>query len=190
MSYEKNIDLDDPQALIDAVPTSAFGHLVDGLNAVGSLLIAAVMLLMCSDVLMRNLVNRPIDGVAEMVAASIVVIVFLQLPSTLRHGRMSRADLFIDPFITRRPAAGLGLRALFSLVGVFACGVIAYASWPPLARAWTNSEFLGIEGVFTFPTWPMRGVVVLGAVLAAVQYVLLAWRDGADAMAVAGGAQP
>ena len=177
MSYETNVDLEAAPAAPDAAPQSTFGMLIDGLNAIGSLLIGAVMLLMCADVLLRNLVNKPIDGVAEMVAASIVVIVFLQLPSTLRHGRMSRADLFIDPFVQRRPRAGRRLRALYSLAGVFACGLIAYASAPPLLRAWTNSEFLGIEGVFTFPTWPMRGVVVLGAVLAALQYLLLAWQD-------------
>ena len=83
------------------------------------------MVLMCADVLLRNLLNHPIDGVAELVATSIIIIVFLQLPATLRHGRMSRADLFIDPFLQRRPAAGRVLRALFSLVGIFACGVIA-----------------------------------------------------------------
>lgn len=176
MSYEANVDLEAAPAAASA-PSSPFGHLVDGLNAVGSLLIAAVMLLMCADVLMRNIVNQPIDGVAEMVAMSIVVIVFLQLPGTLRHGRMSRADLFIDPFVARRPAAGKRLRALYSLVGIFACGLIAYASWPPLLRAWNNDEFLGIEGVFTFPMWPMRAVVILGSVLAAVQYALLAWQD-------------
>lgn len=163
-------------------PSSAFGWLVDGLNAVGSVVIGAVMVLMCADVLLRNLANRPIDGVAEMVAASIIVIVFLQLPSALRHGRMTRADLFIDPFVMRRPRGGRLLRGVYSLVGTFACSVIAYASWPAFVRSWTNNEFLGIEGVFTFPTWPMRGVVILGAALAAVQYLLMAAQDARDAI--------
>lgn len=155
----------------------ALGRIVDSLNAIGSLVIGIVMVLMCADVVLRNLANQPIDGVAELVATSIIVIVFLQLPATLRHGRMARADLFIDPFVARRPRAGRMLRAMFSLAGVFACSVIAYATWPLLARAWTDAEYLGVQGVFTFPTWPMRGVVVLGATLAAVQYLLLAWRD-------------
>lgn len=180
MSYEANTDLE--AAPPPAAPSSLFGWLVDGLNAAGSAVIAIVMLLMCADVLLRNLLNHPLDGVAELVATSIVVIVFLQLPGTLRHGRMSRADLFIDPFIQRRPRAGKRLRALFSLAGVFACGVIAYATWPLLARAWGDSEFFGVEGVFTFPTWPMRAVVLLGAVLAALQYVLLAKQDWREAM--------
>lgn len=175
MSYEANTDLE--AAPPPTASNSLFGRLVDGLNAAGSVVIAAVMLLMCADVLMRNLFNQPLDGVAEMVAASIIIIVFLQLPSTLRHGRMSRADLFIDPFIQKRPVAGKRLRALFSLFGIFACGVIAYASWPLLTKAWMDSEFFGIEGVFTMPVWPMRAVVVLGAALAAIQYVLLFVQD-------------
>lgn len=180
MSYEANTDLEAAPA--PSAPASLFGRLVDGLNAAGSVVIGLVMLLMCADVLLRNLANHPLDGVAELVATSIVVIVFLQLPATLRHGRMSRADLFIDPFIQRRPRAGKRLRALFSLAGIFACGVIAYATWPLLARAWGDSEFFGVEGVFTFPTWPMRAVVLLGAVLAALQYLLLTvqdWREAA-----------
>lgn len=175
MSYEANTDLE--ATLIPSASTSLFGKLVDGLNAAGSVVIAAVMVLMCTDVLMRNLLNQPLDGVAEMVAASIIIIVFLQLPSTLRHGRMSRADLFIDPFIQKRPVAGRRLRAVFSLFGIFACGVIAYATWPLLAKAWLDSEFFGIEGVFTMPVWPMRAVVLLGAALAAIQYALLVIQD-------------
>lgn len=189
MSYEANTDLDEQPA--PSAPSSPFGHLVDGLNGLGSLVIAAVMLLMCADVFMRNAFNQPIDGVAEMVAVSIIIIVFLQLPGTLRHGRMSRADLFLDPFQTRRPRAGLRLRAVFSLFGIFACGIIAYATWPIAVRSWVNSEFLGIEGVFTFPTWPMRFVVVLGAALAAIQYALLAWHDvRASANAPTTGVEP
>ena len=178
MSYEANTNLEEAPA--SSVPSSPFGHLVDGLNGLGSIVIGLVMVLMCADVFMRNAFNRPIDGVAELVAASIIIIVFLQLPSTLRHGRMSRADLFIDPFLLKRPRAGLRLRALFSAFGVFACGVIAYATWPMLVTAWRNNEFSGIEGVFTFPTWPMALVVTLGGTLAAVQYALLTWQDLRD----------
>jgi TRAP-type C4-dicarboxylate transport system permease small subunit len=175
MSYEANTDLE--ESVLPNKPRSPLGYIIDGLNAVGSLIIAAIMLLMCADVLLRNLINRPIDGVAELVATSIIIIVFLQLPAVLRHGRMARADLFIDPFIQRSPKAGKRLRALFSLAGVVACAVIAYSTLPLLQRAWTESEYLGIEGIFTFPTWPMRVVVVLGAVLACLQYLLLAWQD-------------
>ena len=175
MSYELTTDLD--KATADAPAPSAFGRLIGALNAAGSLVIGAVMVLMCTDVLLRNAVNLPIGGVAELVATSIIVIVFLQLPATVREGRMSRADLFIDPLLQRRPRVGRRLRGLFSVAGIFACAVIAFASWPPLMRSFTEAEFLGVQGVFTFPLWPMRAVVVLGSTLAALQYLLLALAD-------------
>lgn len=181
MSHESFTDIESQGPAVAS--TSPFGRLIDGLNGLGSVVIAAVMVLMCADVLLRNLLNRPIDGVAELVATSIIVIVFLQLPATLRHGRMARADLFIDPWLARHPVSGRRLRAFFSLVGVFACGVIAYASVPLLLSAWSGDEYLGIEGVFSFPIWPMRATVVLGATLGAMQYALLALQDWKEAAA-------
>ena len=50
-----------------------------------------------------------------------------------------------------------------------------------LQKAWSGAEFLGVEGVFTFPIWPMRLVVIVGGVLATVQYALLAAQDWSDA---------
>ncbi|MFN7122580.1 MAG: TRAP transporter small permease, partial [Hydrogenophaga sp.] len=75
MSYEANTDLEAGPPPSGA-PTSPFGRLIDSLNAFGSVVIGLVMVLMVVDVLMRNLLNHPIDGVAELVATSIVVIVF------------------------------------------------------------------------------------------------------------------
>ncbi len=180
MSYETSTDPDAANAA-PARPDSWFGRAIDGLNAIGSVLIGVVMLMICADVARRNFLNQPIDGVTELVSVSIIMIVFLQLPATLRHGRMSRADLFLDPFLRRRPVGGRWLRGFYSLLGVFACGVIAYASWPGFVNAWTSNDFFGVQGVFTFPVWPMRGVVVLGAALACVQYALLVVEDWHDA---------
>lgn len=179
MSYEANTELDSGNAV--SAQNSLFGVIVDALNGLGSIVIALIMLLMCFDVFMRNALNQPIDGVAEMVAASIIVIVFLQLPATLRHGRMSRADIFLGPLLSKSPIAGKFLCSLLSLFGIFACCLIAYATWPLLTRAWNNNEFFGVEGLFTFPTWPMRLVVFCGSTLAAVQYMLMAWRDWHEA---------
>lgn len=170
MSYESNTDLE--AAGERRGRDSAFGYLVDGMNGLGSVLIFAVMALMVADVLMRDLFNAPIDGVAEMVAISIIAIVFLQLASTLRHGRMSRADLFIDGFALRHPRAGNVVQALFSLAGVFVCGVVFYATWPRFAKAWADNEFYGVQGVFTMPVWPLQLIVLAGCAVTAIQYLL------------------
>jgi TRAP-type mannitol/chloroaromatic compound transport system permease small subunit len=170
MSYERDADLESQAQ--GGPPASPFGRLVDGLNGAGSALIFAIMLLVVADVLARDLFSRPIDGVAELVAMSIVAIVFLQLGSTLRHGRMSRADLFIDGFRLRRPRAGSALQALFDLCGVAVCAIVGWASWPLLVKAWNGGEYVGIEGVFTAPTWPVKAIVVAGCAVTAIQYLL------------------
>jgi TRAP-type mannitol/chloroaromatic compound transport system permease small subunit len=138
---------------------------------------------MVADVLMRDFFNAPIDGVAEMVAISIIAIVFLQLGSTLRHGRMSRADLFIDGFTLRRPRLGNLLHVLFSLAGAFVCAVIFYATWPTFIKAWVDSEFYGVQGVFTMPTWPVKLIVLVGCAVTAIQYLLHALAHGRRAVA-------
>jgi TRAP-type mannitol/chloroaromatic compound transport system permease small subunit len=171
MSYESSTDLESPTEPRRG-PDSAFGYVVDGMNGLGSVLIFAVMALMVCDVLMRDFFNAPIDGVAEMVAISIIAIVFLQLGSTLRHGRMSRADLFIDGFTLRHPRPGNLIHVLFSLAGAFVCGVVFYATWPRFLKAWTDNEFYGVQGVFTMPTWPVQLIVLAGCAVTAMQYLL------------------
>lgn len=175
MMHQEN--LDGPLPVAPALPPNLFARVVDGMNGAGSLLIFAVMLLVGADVLSRNLFNAPIAGVAEMVAASIVAIMFLQLASALRHGRMPRADLFIDPLKARHPAAGHLLEALFMLAGAFACSIIVWATVPDFLRAWEDGEYFGIEGVFTFPTWPIGLIVLAGGALTTAQYLVCCAND-------------
>ena len=156
--------------LLGRIFDRAFGVAARSMNALGSLLILAVMILMCVDVLMRDLANRPINGVAELVAASIIVIVFLQLPNTVRQRRMVEADLFIVGFVERHPVAGHVLLASFAGLGAALMGVIFYATFPLFARAWRDDEFFGVQGMFTAPSWPIQFVVLLGAIFAALQY--------------------
>ena len=52
-----------------------FGRLVGGMNALGTVWIIGLMLLINSDILARGALNAPIAGVAELVSFSIVGIV-------------------------------------------------------------------------------------------------------------------
>ena len=69
------------------------------------------------------------------------------------------------------------LRALFGLAGAFVCSVLVDASWPKLVGAWQTSEFIGVEGIFTAPIWPMRLFVVAGSLLTALQYLVFVLED-------------
>ena len=142
------------------------------MNSVGTLWIFALMFLICADVAGRYLFNAPIKGAAEMVGYSIVAAVFLQMASTLRAGRFTRVEMLIEPLEARRPAAGHSFNAVYHLVGAAVFAVITWGTWPKLADAWANDEITGTPGVFVFLIWPFLAVVVLGAAVTAVEFLM------------------
>jgi C4-dicarboxylate transporter, DctM subunit len=132
------------------------------------------MFLICADVVGRYVFNAPIKGAAELVGYSIVAAVFLQLAATLHVGRFTRVELFIEPFGKKRPAAGQAFGVLFHLIGAAVFGIITWGTWPKLHDAWVNDEIAGTPGVFVFTIWPFLGVVVLGAALTCVEFLIQA----------------
>lgn len=153
------------------------GTLSEFLNALGSIWIFGLMCMMLADMGSRSLFNRPLAGVAEMAGLSIVGIVYLQLPSAVRSGRMTRADFLFDWFMRTSPRCAKALSGVYHLLGSTTMGILAYICLRPLLSAWTDSETMGTAGVFLVQTWPFRGILVLGSTLAAVCYLALAWRD-------------
>jgi TRAP-type C4-dicarboxylate transport system permease small subunit len=120
-----------------------FGGLVEGLNAIGTLCIFAVMILINSDIFGRFVFSSPVPGVKEMVELSIVGIVFLQLPHTLRVGRITRSDAAFKQLLLRFPRVAHFMSALYNLTGVLLAGLIVYGSVPRFARAWSDNHYIG-----------------------------------------------
>ncbi len=147
------------------------------MNALGTLWILALMVLINLDVTGRNLFAAPVRGVTEMVSISIVGIVFLQLADTLRTGRFTRADVLLDKLKRQSPQLCDALQALFHLVGLVLMAVILLASWAPLVEAVRIREYVGAVGDFQLPVWPVRLITLLGLLATAVCFLLLAWLD-------------
>ncbi len=152
-------------------------RLFRAMNALGTLWILALMVLINTDVIGRNLFAAPVRGVTEMVSLSIVGIVFLQLADTLRTGRFTRADILLDHLKRTRPAASDALQAVFHLVGLGLMLVILAASWEPLAQAVRIREYIGAVGDFQAPVWPVRLITLGGLGATAVCFALLAGLD-------------
>lgn len=151
------------------------------MNSVGTLWIFALMFLICADVAGRYLFSAPIKGAAEMVGYSIVTAVFLQMASTLRAGRFTRVEMLIEPLEARRPAAGHAFNAVYHLVGAAVFALITWGTWPKLADAWAYDEITGTPGVFVFLIWPFLAVIVLGAAVTGVEFLLQFVRSAARA---------
>ncbi|MCW0236583.1 MAG: TRAP transporter small permease [Ferrovibrio sp.] len=154
-----------------------FSRLLGAMNALGTVWIFLLMVLINADILGRELFSAPVRGTTELLSLSIVGIVFLQLGHTLMVGRMTRSDMVIENLLTLRPRIGRGLQGLFNLLGVLFLAVIFWGSIAPFKEAIEIGEYVGAAGDFTAPTWPIRLLILIGSAATGLQYLVMAWQD-------------
>lgn len=141
------------------------------LSVFGTLGIIAIMLLIVADILMRLAFAAPIMGVPEIVSMLILSIVFLQLPNSLAHGKITRADLLLDRLDVTRPKLRLILDGALHMVGAGVMAVLISAFYPLFLRSYERDEMVGTVGQFLAPIWPSYLVVLVGAVLMCAVFV-------------------
>ncbi len=164
------------------LPRRALDALISVFNAGGSAWIFCIMILLCADVLGRAAFNAPIDGVPLLIALSIVVIVFLQLPAAIRAGRLTRSDALLSRLLDRRPSIGLSLRAFYDGLGALVMGAVVFYTLPTFVKVWERDTFEGLEGDFALPSWPFKLLILFGATLCGVEF-LRAMAGGGRALA-------
>ena len=182
---DENTELEDRfvPSFSDAPYGAMLGSIAAAMSAVGTAAIGALMLLIVADVIGRNFLNLPITGVSEIAARSVVAIVFLQVPAAILQKRLTRADFLVRRIERASPRTVAYLEALFCLAGAIVFALILWASWPKLLDSWMTAEFFGVQGVWTIPTWPFRGITVLGsaiATLAALYRVVIEIRTAGE----------
>jgi TRAP-type C4-dicarboxylate transport system permease small subunit len=155
----------------------SFGTVTAALAAIGTVWILFLMIVIVADVVGRAFFQAPILGVAEAARFSIVAIVFLQLPQTLRGGNLTRAELLIDQLHRRTPRLAAAFELVFHLIGAAIFAVIVWTTWPLMTEAFANNDFYGSTGVVEIPTGPLKFIIMLGAAVMILQFLLFAWRD-------------
>ncbi|MFD1344113.1 TRAP transporter small permease subunit [Litorisediminicola beolgyonensis] len=170
MSEETAAQSDD--AFVPRFSEAPFGAVLGSvaavMSSVGTAWIGVLMALIVADVIGRNFLDAPITGVSEIAARSVVAIVFLQVAAAILQKRLTRADFLIRRLEGSSPKAVSLIETFFCLVGAAVFSLVLWASFPKFLDAWTTSEFFGVQGVFTIPTWPFRGITVLGSAVAAL----------------------
>lgn len=159
---------------------SGFNLLVSSMNALGTAWILALMLLINADAFGRTLFAAPIDAVIEMVELSLIGIVFLQLADATRRGRLTRSDGFFNLVLMHKPRFGRYMGAAFDLLGALFMAIIVYGSIPLLLDSIRNDYYVGNEGVFTAPVWPVKTIIVIGCIVTLMQFLVFVWRYLAD----------
>jgi TRAP-type C4-dicarboxylate transport system permease small subunit len=139
------------------------GTAVTSLNALGTMIIIALMVLICADVVGRNLLSTSLPGVIELAELGIVSLVFLQIADTLRSGKLMRSDVLINTIVARFPRIGAFMNLFFDATGAVLFYFIANGAFERFIDAWKGGFYLGNLGSFTAPTWPMVLCVSLGS---------------------------
>lgn len=133
------------------------------------------MFVILADVVGRAAFDAPILGVPEIVQFSIVGIVFLQLPQTLRAGGLTRSELLMRPLQRLSPRAAGVLQALYDITGAVLFALILAATWPLALQAFESREFYGSTGVVQIPTGPLKAIIITGCAVMTLQFLLSAW---------------
>lgn len=151
----------------------ALGGITRLASAIGSLMIVGLMVAINLDVAGRYLFNAPLPGTAEIVAASIVSIVFLQLPDCICSDRMIRSDLVFHRIATRHPRIGAGMDLVFLLLGLAMLSILTWYVFLAVSKAVTSHHLVGVPGVFEMPIWPFYAMVLAGTALSTLEYAAL-----------------
>tara|TARA_R110002124_G_scaffold57292_11_gene160658 strand:- start:334 stop:885 length:552 start_codon:yes stop_codon:yes gene_type:complete len=140
-------------------------------NATGTLVVLALVVLINSDVVARNLFNDPFEGTYELVQFLMVMIVFLQLPDVIRINRLTRSDGLLAVLAERRPEIARFFARLIDAISSVFMALIAIAVWPEFLRSWDSGSFMGTPGIFTAPNWPIHLAIFCSCVLAALIFL-------------------
>ena len=158
---------------IPNAPLRLFASLVGGMNAAGSCWIVVLMILINVEAIGRSAFNKPIIGVIEMIEISVIGIVFLQLADSLRRGVLTRSDGLFNQLLKKNIVAGYILAALTYAIGAVFMGLIIWGSVPYLIDAWKDNYYIGVEGMFTAPVWPIALIIVIGVAVTMVQFIII-----------------
>lgn len=144
----------------------------DGLNALAALWAFALAFVILADVVGRCF-GHALQGTAEIVANSIVAIVFLQFPLAIQRGRFLCATLLYD--LMPGPAKAL-LDIAAYLLGFALFLAIAVGGWSDMITGFRIGEFEG-EGALRVPVYPVRAVIFGMSLLSAAMYLLFVLRS-------------
>jgi len=152
----------------------SFDLVISVMNSIGTAWVFVLLVIINLDIGGRALFNHPVRGVPEIVALSIVACVFLQIAHTLKVGRLTRSDILLNWLQSRHPVLKHLLEAVYYLIGGCLMAILFKASIPLFTKAWRIDEYVGAQGDFMAPVWPVKLIVLIGCAAGAIQFLLMA----------------
>lgn len=139
------------------------------LNMVGAVWVALIMVLITVDVVGRAFFNSPLFGVPEIVKISVVGLVWCMMAHTLKVGAHLRSTIIL---YRMPPGLRKAVEILSCVLGVAIFALIVYSGWDNMIESWQIGEFEGEDPV-RVPTYPIRSLVIIGAALTSLQFLVM-----------------
>ena len=164
----------EPPAALEWRRWLSFESITRVMDSIGTAWVFVLLVIINLDIGGRAIFNYPLRGVPEVVSMSIVACVFLQIAHTLKVGRLTRSDIFLHFLEVHFPRLRQFCEGLYHLVGACLLAVLFSASIPLFTRAWEIGEYVGAEGDFMAPLWPVKLIILLGCVAGSLQFLIQA----------------
>lgn len=150
-------------------PTDFVTRATEWLSTISAFWALALAAIFLYDILGRELFNKPFPGTHEIVGNSIVGILFLELPASIKRGAMLRTTLIYD-------AVSDAKRRIIDCVS-YALGIvlflaIIFGGWDSMIVSWQKREFEG-AGAFEVPVYPVRTLIIVFSAICALIYAQL-----------------
>lgn len=146
----------------------SYEQILNILYSIGSYWSVALSLWIVADVLGRTLLNKPLEGTAELVAYSLPFATFIQIPWILRQRGHLRSPLF-DDWLS--DGAKKMFNAFGGLIGITVFSMACYSIWDPMLSAWENRETIG-DGALNLPAGPLWLAILTGCGLMIVEFIM------------------
>ena len=108
-----------------------------------------------------------------MIEISVIGIVFMQLADSLRRGVFIRSDGLFNQVMRRKPGAAHMMAIATYSLGAFFMGLILWGSVPFFLDAWNYDWYVGVDGMFTAPRWPIVLIVVVAVLVTMIQFLIM-----------------
>jgi TRAP-type C4-dicarboxylate transport system permease small subunit len=141
-------------------------NVLSTISAFWALLLAGIFLW---DIIGREAFGKPFLGTHEIVGNSIVGILFLELPSTIKRGSMLRTVFVFN-------AVGTAWRRVIEcasyVLGILLFGAIIWGGWGTMITSWATGEIEG-AGAFEVPIAPVRTIIMIFSAICILVYLQL-----------------
>jgi len=144
------------------------------LGVLGILFMLLVAVLINTDIVTRNLLNRPVRGVPELVSLGMVAIAFLGIANAARMDRLNRCSGLLSVLHQKCARGHLIAESAIYMIASAMIARLGHAGLPSLHKAWGDQLYTGSLGYFTIPLWPVKLIVTVSCVVISLQFFALA----------------